>query len=203
MLWSPISDCTDRLLPAEHQAVARAVPRRQQEFATGRVLAREAMVELSVSPRAIPAGSQRQPLWPEGLLGSISHSRDFACAVVARSGTGLLGIGADLERFGRLDPKLHERLFSAAEQRRIEQFGPEFGTALFSAKEAVYKAVFPTGQKYIGFKEVEVLPSADGRRFRMRYLGDHEPNRVMETGLGQLLHLADHMLALFAVPAAR
>ncbi|MEM1232192.1 MAG: 4'-phosphopantetheinyl transferase superfamily protein [Pseudomonadota bacterium] len=189
-VYGPIRDYRAQLLPGEQAAVARAVPNRQHEFASGRLFARLAMGALGVRDQPVLAGAHREPLWPAEIVGAISHSKGEAWAAVARRDQGVQGVGIDLEHLGRLQPQLYERLFTAAECRHIEREGPALATSLFSAKEAVYKAVFPHGQRFIGFQEVELIldlgGGTDARPFRARYLGSHEPNRIMEAGLGHV-----------------
>jgi len=67
----------------EKQAVDRAVPKRQREFAAGRMAARQAMAQIGKTPAPIPVNTDRSPHWPEGVVGSISHSLEIAVAVVA------------------------------------------------------------------------------------------------------------------------
>src|SRR4051812_24879633 len=76
-----IDDTT--LHPEEADAIKAAVPSRRHEFVLGRWCARQALAELGVMARAIPVGHQRMPVWPAGVVGSITHCRGFVGAVVA------------------------------------------------------------------------------------------------------------------------
>src|ERR1700722_6775796 len=97
----------DRISPsapfdaAEEAAIARAVPRRRAEFATGRRLAREALARLGCLAASLPPDSAGMPQWPTGFVGTISHSGQLCVAVVGRA-HNLLGIGIDLEEIGPL-----------------------------------------------------------------------------------------------------
>ena len=71
---------------------------------------------------------------------------------------------------------------------------------MFSAKEAGYKATFPLAHRFIGFKEAEIDIDWTAGRFAFRYLGDHAPNRVMETGEGYFLFYERYVLSLFIIP---
>jgi enterobactin synthetase component D len=70
-------------LPA---ALERAAARRQIQFLAGRVCAREAISRLRprVPAGPLPQGEEGCPVWPDGLVGSISHAESFATAAVAR-----------------------------------------------------------------------------------------------------------------------
>jgi 4'-phosphopantetheinyl transferase EntD len=63
----------DALFPVELAFVARAVPQRRAEFATARHCARNALAELEVAPAPILTGANREPVWPHGFVGSITH----------------------------------------------------------------------------------------------------------------------------------
>ena len=58
--------------PAE---IARSAPKRQAEFLCGRIAAHEAMRRLGIEYWRAPIGigRSREPLWPHGVAGSISH----------------------------------------------------------------------------------------------------------------------------------
>ena len=61
------------MFDAEARAVARAVPARRAEFAAGRRAAHRAMERLGVPAAPVAMGSDRAPVWPPGVIGSISH----------------------------------------------------------------------------------------------------------------------------------
>ena len=82
------------LWPDEAAAVARAIPKRRGEFAQGRSAARAAMGLLGHPPMAIPAGSDRAPIWPKGLVGSITHTNGL-CAAALSQNAAALGIDAE------------------------------------------------------------------------------------------------------------
>jgi 4'-phosphopantetheinyl transferase EntD len=84
------------LFPEELPLIARAVPRRRAEFTTGRACARRALAELGVAPAAILSGDRREPLWPDGVVGAITHCAGFRAAAVGRA-TDYRSIGIDAE----------------------------------------------------------------------------------------------------------
>ncbi|MDX8349855.1 4'-phosphopantetheinyl transferase superfamily protein [Cognatiyoonia sp. IB215446] len=157
-------DPADGLWPEETPAVARAVEKRQRDFAAGRRAAREAMSALGVTPAAIPQGNQREPVWPEGLIGSISHCATCCVATVAHTSQHRT-IGIDIEPATPLDPDLIPMICTAEEQNWLPaQPDPNLAAKqIFSAKEAVYKAQFPLTREVIGFKAVTLR--FDGANF--------------------------------------
>lgn len=60
------------ILPASLQGAA---PKRLGEFLAGRLAAREALRPFGLAGCSVAIGAAREPLWPEGVEGSISHSR--------------------------------------------------------------------------------------------------------------------------------
>ncbi|MCO4206057.1 phosphopantetheinyl transferase, partial [Aeromonas taiwanensis] len=51
-----------------------AAPKRLGEFLAGRLAAREALRPFDLTEHPVAIGAAREPLWPAGLEGSISHS---------------------------------------------------------------------------------------------------------------------------------
>src|SRR5215831_15185692 len=82
------------LFPEEEASIARAVPRRQLEFALGRWCARTALARLGKSNCPLPMEANRSPRWPEGFVGSITHCDGLVAAVVAPADR-IEGIGLD------------------------------------------------------------------------------------------------------------
>ena len=157
--WGPVAAVAEALFPAEQALMARAVPKRQREFAQGRACARRALAELGVAPAALLVGEQREPLWPAGVVGSITHDDELAVAVVASAAT-YAGLGIDVEPDEPLSEEVAARIWSEDEASRAARSGvvPERSAAklVFSAKEAFYKCQFPLTHSYLGFHAVSI-----------------------------------------------
>ncbi len=138
------------LLGREREAVADAVAGRRREFAHGRMCAREALRRLGVEPVEVPVGPDGSPLWPARVLGSITHKGPYRAAAVAwREEVPELGIDAELSE--SLPAGVLERIATRQEAEMVASLAgarPEvpWDRLLFSAKEAVYKAVSGSGQ---------------------------------------------------------
>ncbi len=143
----------------EREAVAGAGSRRRQEFLTGRACAHAALAALGRDEGPIAVGLHRQPSWPPGVVGSIAHSGDRAGAVVARA-EDVRAVGFDLEP---LDPPLTpevERLLGVSRDP-TDRYASKVA---FSAKECVYKCLFPATGRPLDFGDVAVeLDVAAGR----------------------------------------
>jgi 4'-phosphopantetheinyl transferase EntD len=145
------------LCEAELPAIARAVPKRRQEFSAGRRAARAAMAELDLPPAPIPMGAQREPLWPQGIVGSIAHCDTLCIAAISRKNQS---IGLDIEPATPLPADLEDIICTPPERAWLDTLPPQTrglrAKQIFSAKEAVYKAQYPLTGKVIGFDEVEL-----------------------------------------------
>jgi 4'-phosphopantetheinyl transferase EntD len=148
------------LFPEEAQCLHGAVAKRAQEFAAGRLCARRLLREFGIEDFPIKAAKDRQPLWPDSLVGSITHTAGFCAAVAARKNqTSALGIDSELagsvkEELWRGICTPHEtswlRTLPQAEQSRA-------ATLIFSAKEAFYKCQFPLVQERLRFHDATVV----------------------------------------------
>jgi|SRR5215472_4977312 len=160
------------LLPQEAAIVARASDKRRREFTTGRECARIALGKLGVELGPILVGERGAPLWPPGIVGSITHCDGYRAAVVART-SDVTAIGLDAEPNGPLPGGVLEVVSRSAERDRLAaladlaaerpgQPGVCWDRLLFSAKESVYKAWFPLTGTWLGFEDADVTIKPDG-----------------------------------------
>jgi enterobactin synthetase component D len=166
------------------ERLAAAVPKRKLEFLAGRYCARLAIAGLGVAEMGdIAIGEKREPLWPQGLIGSITHSKGFASAVVG-SNRQFAGIGIDSEQLigEKTAANVSSHILVESEDyhanRTLVDSPREYLTLIFSAKESIFKCLYPRVQQYFDFRDAEVeLDSAPGKfRFRLlRALNDEYP----------------------------
>ncbi|MGH3873924.1 MAG: 4'-phosphopantetheinyl transferase family protein [Pseudonocardiaceae bacterium] len=148
------------LHPQEEVVISRAVEKRRREFRTVRHCARQALGELGFPPVAVLPGQHREPLWPLGVVGSMTHCAGYRAAVVAHS-RELLTVGIDAEPHQPLPPGVLEAIALADERVHISELAAANGALhwdriLFCAKETVYKAWFPLMQRWLGFHDATV-----------------------------------------------
>jgi 4'-phosphopantetheinyl transferase EntD len=97
-------------------------PNRMRELQTGRAYAKRALSIMGVNNVELPIGSDRSPIWPAGIIGSITHTRDhgreYCAAAVARSDE-IRAIGIDAEYDNNLDPQIWPTILTEAELRQI------------------------------------------------------------------------------------
>ncbi|MEV6123703.1 4'-phosphopantetheinyl transferase superfamily protein [Streptomyces sp. SID8352] len=156
------------LYPGEAELVERAVAKRRREFTVVRSCARRAMERLGVPPQAVLRGERGVPLWPDGLIGSMTHCDGFCAAALAHA-TELASLGIDAEPHGPLPEGVLAAVALPPEAERLRGLSarrPEvhWDRLLFSAKESVYKAWFPLTGKWLDFSEadIEIVPDAGG-----------------------------------------
>jgi 4'-phosphopantetheinyl transferase EntD len=149
------------LLPGEAAHLGRAVLSRAQEFAAGRLCARRALAEFGIAGFGIKVGAGRQPLWPDGLVGSITHTAGYSAAAVAAR-PGVCAIGIDSEVIGDVNPQIWLSICLEAETNWIRSLPAleqaAAATLIFSAKEAFYKCQYPVAAERVGFHDVSVEP---------------------------------------------
>lgn len=159
-LFADVSE--QALYPEELALIQQAVAKRRSEFATTRVCARRALAQLGVPPRPILRGETREPLWPEGIVGSLTHCAGLRAAAVARA-ADFRSIGIDAEPDTPLPDGVLARVSIAPERAQLAAaHGPNMDRLLFSAKESVYKAWFPLAHRWLGFRDAQIALSPDG-----------------------------------------
>jgi 4'-phosphopantetheinyl transferase EntD len=201
------ADALSPLFPAEEVAVARAVPKRRWEFSAGRHGARQALGALGVAPGPLPSGPDRVPIWPEGVVGSISHADDCCVVAVARKGP-VRAIGIDVELADPLARVLWEPVCGPAEVarlRRVDEAQRGVRAKLFfSAKECFYKCQYTFSRTFLDFHDAEVdtdsYVAASGR-FRVRFLrAAGEAFAAGDILEGRYLLTDGHVLTAMALP---
>ncbi len=162
------------LFAEEEAMIARAVEKRRREFTSARSCAHRALERLGVAPAPILGGKRGEPIWPPGVIGSITHCDGYRGCAVARR-TDLVAIGIDAEPHAPLpegllaDVAQPEELGPLAELARAEP-GVHWDRLLFSAKEAVYKAWYPLAERWLGFEDAVLSFDPDRRSFAARLL---------------------------------
>lgn len=128
---------------------------RLNQFLAGRYCALLACKKIDIELTSLPIGDDRLPCWPLGVCGSISHSKDYAIAVVSNSHKSL---GIDIERIIEVKrwQKLNEKIINNDEKILADanKINP---TIIFSAKESLYKLLYPMVKIFFGFHDASVL----------------------------------------------
>lgn len=151
------------------QALKTAAKKRLAEYVAGRIAARQALQQLGCNHGAVGRADDGRPLWPVSVIGSISHHSNRACCAVAFDACHTV-LGIDIEHYMSaelalssqaliLQPK--EQLFvqhlTRPEQNKQSMLTLEQAVSLFfSAKESLYKALYPGVLTYFDFLDASL-----------------------------------------------
>lgn len=174
----PVADYRDQLGEQESQALASMAEKRRHEYSSGRFCAHQVLHSAGV-PRGrdghydIAIGQEREPCWPAATKGSITHTNQIAAAAVCVD-PACRSLGLDIESVQPLDDgvlkiiaaadeltEIHDAL---ASQQSLDSAGRSNSAAVadtsaclaFSAKESVFKCLFPLYRQWLDFSQVQV-----------------------------------------------
>lgn len=165
-------DPTARLYPEEIIQIGSATEKKLREFATTRNLARKALQELGYPPTAILRGPMGAPIWPNGIVGSMTHCVGYRAVAVAAHNE-ILSMGIDAEPHEPLPPGVLYQISLASEREWLSRApdGIHWDRLLFSAKESIYKLWFPLTGLWLDFDEASITFAPDNGSFTAQLLG--------------------------------
>lgn len=145
-----------------------------------------ALDRLGICSLGIDHGEAGEPLWPMGVIGSITHVGPFHAAAAAHA-SRVHAIGIDAVRHRELPESVRAYVRTRAEAEHLLHLStviPDvlWDCVLFGAKEAVYKAQFPITRQWLEFGDVEITfsphdgqfsASVRGRKFGNRWKGQY------------------------------
>lgn len=157
-MWNtPVSE-------AEEALIARAVDKRKREFRAGRNCAHALFSEHNIKCAALLKGKQREPAWPSGWVGSISHTAGL-CVVAIAPASAFISIGLDVEQATPLSDEIRDVICSPEEQDAITALklkpgskiaGYALDKLIFSAKESIHKTYFPLNYHTLDFLDARI-----------------------------------------------
>lgn len=172
--------------------------KRIKDFSTGRFCARKALAAIGHENAEILMGDDKQPIWPDGYIGSISHSAKLVGAVTAKA-AHIRSIGLDIETIGKIKPEMWRIIYTDSEAEFLNTFTGEelayYTILLFSFKEAFYKLQFPLTKTFLEFTDVEI--KYRGNKFELQVLKDFPAKKSLAGSL-HLHHLSqkDQLITL-------
>jgi 4'-phosphopantetheinyl transferase EntD len=192
------------VLPVDEAlSITNAVPRRRLEFATGRDCARRAMAALGHAKASIPRGQDRVPIWPDDLVGNITHTDDWVAAAVARRDQGFAAIGIDLEPAAALPPDLWASVCAPEEQAKltvIRGMTPGLAARLaFCMKEAAFKCQYALSCAMLEFADLAIDVDAEAGTFAAAYRKVVPPFDIHDRLFGRFAISADHIASAVVV----
>lgn len=159
------------LLPQEAVLLdPSAVAKRQREFVGGRLCAHRALELAGFERSPVLRGPGREPVWPPGVVGSITHCTGYAAAVAAPMDE-YSSLGIDAEPHVALPASVFEAVADSFESSVVAQAclacpGIHMDLVLFCAKEAIFKYWFQHTRERLRFCDarVEELSPSGGVR---------------------------------------
>ena len=157
------STSNQKLHPAEENYFSQlSSVSRKEHYRSGRICAGEVLSKLGTLGQPVLRDPQtREPLWPEGISGAITHSGKWTAAAAGRT-SDVSGIGIDLEDLERqVDSRISRHVCIPEEQKWLQECGEDFLEQnlkiIFSAKESIFKAFFPYTRTYLHFHDARIL----------------------------------------------
>jgi 4'-phosphopantetheinyl transferase EntD len=195
------------LHPEEASCVREAVPKRRREFAQGRFCARQALAHFGIRDFPLLMGKDRAPLWPRGIIGSLSHCAGYCAVAVARRGD-LQGVGMDVELAEPLEQDLLSLICTDSEAERLAGSPAEtrgvLAKLLFSVKESVFKCVYPQTGVFLDFHDCEVWLDSDRGAFSAHLTSSRLARSWRETRLlGRFASQGKRLFTGMVYPAGR
>lgn len=150
--------CFNQLTIPFPDTLKQAVAKRQADYLAGRYAASQ-LLHKAGCPCTVDIGPDRAPIWPIGWRGSISHTENWAIAILAPCRFNL-NLGVDIEKLSPVIMQEIANTFTTASERDfLAASCIPFETALliaFSAKESLFKALYPRAQQYFGFEAAKL-----------------------------------------------
>ena len=190
------------LLPEEEAALGRVAEVRRHQFTLGRTCARLALTELGLAVEPVLPGPNREPRWPDGVVGSITHCRGYTAAAVA-SRLRFAALGIDAEEDGALPGGVLGLVATESERSWLAGAGSgvHWDRLLFSAKESVFKVWYPLTGRWLGFKDAVVTIDPGSGTFCAQLLveGANLGGRIVDTFCGRYLIAGGFILTTVSV----
>src|SRR5690606_434193 len=151
-----------RAHPAEEHLIANAVDKRRRDFIGARHCARQALAALGEEPVAIGKGERGAPVWPRGIVGSLTHCDGYRAAALGHR-LRFRSVGIDAEPHGALPDGVLDSVSLPQEREwlRANDSALHLDRLLFCAKEATYKAWFPLTARWLGFEDAHISFTVD------------------------------------------
>jgi enterobactin synthetase component D len=185
--------------------LASMAHKRQADYLAGRISAALALQALKLPSYAIRAGTDRAPIWPEGIAGSITHSHGRAASLVTRAPGQLCGIDLEVIATETTLAAIFTKCLSHHEARlaRTAMSVPSeiAATLLFSAKESIFKALYPRVGRFFGFSAAELMQELPPNRLQFEITETLHPN--IPQGFRVQVNYdirAEHVLTWLAIP---
>ncbi len=151
------------------QKISKAVISRKAEFLAGRILVNHILATLEFEKIKLDIGSNRQPIWPQNIKGSISHVDQIVICAICTS-KKFKRIGIDIELLNEDIPQdLTKTIMNLEEENLAKKYNikkPHYFSLVFSAKESLFKALYPEVNHYFDF-DIAVVTDIDTEKQKL------------------------------------
>ena len=149
---------------------------RKVQFLMGREVAHSALSKFGFVDFPILHDEKRVPIWPNNIVGSITHTNQFAASMIGWE-KDWLGIGIDAESIHRkIELKLQASICGVEEREWMSSFSEEeqkkYLRIIFSIKESIYKSIYPIGRVFFYFHDAQVFLTPQNQSFHFILLKD-------------------------------
>lgn len=146
--------------PGYEKYLHKASVKRKSEFLAGRYCARKSLTRWRMQDETIGIGEGRYPIWPSGIVGSISHCHGYAVAVTANV-DDVLTVGLDAEDVAK-EETINQILGMVINQNEVALLKKPSRrevvfTLIFSMKESFFKAIYPIVKFYFDFQAISII----------------------------------------------
>lgn len=192
---------TDFLSDQDLQACANMVQTRRLEFLTGRLCAAEALTGVDHPHIRVGRQPDRSPRWPNGTVGSISHSHGLCWAAAALT-SDYRALGIDLELIRCLTPEVRSVILTNQDLAHVAQLRERdphcpWELIMFSAKESTYKVWQPLTSRWLGYQDAHITILPERGEFTVSILDRPPPD--LSTLCGTYSHYADFVCSSIAL----
>jgi enterobactin synthetase component D len=151
--------------------LSHAVTKRQAEYLAGRICAQAVLKTCGFDTFQVFNGEDRAPIWPDNITASISHTKGIAVAMASKDAK-VKGIGIDIEYLMDKEKEIElQSYILAPDENEVfsEWASTHFHplTIIFSAKESLYKALYPSVKTFFGFDSASLI-SFDNKKLTFR-----------------------------------
>lgn len=155
------------------ESLNKAVTKRRAEYFASRVCVRYALSQLGIEGFLLTNDRDRAPIWPQGIIGSLSHTHHCISLLLAKATSEkILGVDCEQIMQQQTAEEMQSMIVTAQEMAVLRHSGLPFSTALtvaFSLKESLYKALFPQLRTFMNFDAAEIIScTANAERVTLR-----------------------------------
>lgn len=141
---------------------SKMVAKRRCEFLAGRICAQLSLRQFGLTRcTSVGVASDRSPSWPEGIIGSITHTSSIAAACIASSSTYKnIGIDSEVIFNNEIANSIKSELIISQELNVLKDKTLSEAlliTLIFSAKESIFKAIYNDVGYIFGFDCVMLI----------------------------------------------